>query len=75
MITQAHLLQHLVIHRYDWLADGRCHAWNVDHEAPLIKTCHLVGHPTIPGDEDTDIVRATLNIYASQGLRQPSLDT
>jgi hypothetical protein len=64
----------LVIHRYDWLADSGRHAWNVDHEPPLIKTCHLVGHPAIRGYNNTDIVRAALNIYASNGLRQTALD-
>jgi hypothetical protein len=65
MIAQTHSLQHLVIYRYDWLAYDRSHAWNVDHEAPLIKTRHLVGEPPVPRDDD----RAALNIYASQGLR------
>ena len=53
---------------------GGSHTWNVDHEAPLIKTCHLVGQPAIPRDDDTDVIYATLNIYAGQGLCQISLD-
>jgi hypothetical protein len=74
MITQTHLLQNLVIHRYDWRAYDGSDTWNVDHETPLIKTCHLMGQPAIPRDDNTDVVRAALNIYASQGLRQTSLD-
>jgi hypothetical protein len=74
MITQTHLLQNLVIHRYDWLSYDRSHSWNVDHETSLIKTRHLVGQPAISRDDNTDIVRATLNIDASQSLRQISLN-
>ena len=33
-----------------------------------------MGQPAIPRDDNTDVVRAALNIYASQGLRQTSLD-
>ena len=74
MVTQTHLLQNLVIHRYDWLADGGSHAWNVYHETTLIKLCHLVSQPAISRDDDTNVIRAALNIYASQGLCQTSLD-
>jgi hypothetical protein len=74
MITQTHLLQNLVIHSYDWLVYGGSHAWNVDHETSLIEPCHLVGQPAIPRDDNTDVIRAALNIYASEGLRETSLD-
>jgi hypothetical protein len=50
------------------------HTWNVDHEAPLIKTCHLVSQLAVSRDDNTDIVRASLNINASEGLRQASLN-
>jgi hypothetical protein len=49
---------------------GRSHSWNIDHEASLIETYHLMGQLSIPGNDDPDVVRAPLNIEASQGLRQ-----
>src|SRR3954452_8069458 len=64
MITQTNLFQHSVINRYEWLSYGRCHAWHVNHETSLIKTCHLMGQLAISREDHTQVVRATLNIYA-----------
>jgi hypothetical protein len=53
---------------------GRSHSWNIDHEASLIETYHLMGQPSISGNNDPDVVRTPLNIEASQSLRQSAFN-